>query len=326
MIAPELFQTHPRVSAEPALRCPACENSVGRVDPTLQRITCPRCRSLMRNEKGIWRCLLPERAAYFERFAREYETVRSQEGRGSTDAAYYLALPFQNSGSKNSFQWSIRSRTYEYTSDHLLPAIERKNNGPLDILDLGAGNCWLSYRLALKGHRPVATDLLTNDSDGLGAAKWYESRVFSLFPRFQAELDRLPFLDSQFDCAIFNASFHYSEDYARTLAEAIRCLRPGGTVIIADTAWYRSDASGQRMIEERRAAFQQQYGFPSDALHSLEYLTDQRLQGLERKLGIHWSIDQPFYGVRWHLRPLFAALRRKREPSRFRIYSAEVRK
>ena len=48
-------------------------------------------------------------------------------------------------------------------------------------------------------------------------------------------------------------------------------------MIIADTAWYRRDESGQQMLAERRQAFLAQYGFPSDGIKSLEYLTDERL-------------------------------------------------
>ncbi len=93
------------------------------------------------------------------------------------------------------------------------------------ILDLGAGNCWMSFRLALSGYRPVAVDLLTNDHDGLGAATHYRKHLNILFPRFQAEMEYLPFQGEQFDAIIFNASFHYSEDYEATLREALRCVK-----------------------------------------------------------------------------------------------------
>ena len=111
----------------------------------------------------------------------------------------------------------------------------------------------MSYRLAKQGHAPVAVDLMTNDQDGLAAAEHYKQSLPSLFPRFQAELDNLPFADGQFDLVIFNASFHYSENYEKTMAEALRCTRRNGTVIIADTPWYRDEKSGRRMLEERRA-------------------------------------------------------------------------
>jgi SAM-dependent methyltransferase len=106
--------------------------------------------------------------------------------------------------------------------------------------------------LAQLGHHPIAVDLQTNSFDGLGAAIHYQHSLPKLFPRFQAELDRLPFANGQFDCAIFNASFHYSENYDRTLAETIRCLRPGGTIVIADSPLYSREEVGLQLVEERR--------------------------------------------------------------------------
>jgi SAM-dependent methyltransferase len=184
----------------------------------------------------------------------------------------------------------------------------------------------LVFRLALDGHSPVAVDLLTNDRDGLGAAAHYRKHLPKLFPRFQAELDTLPFIDDEFDLVIYNASFHYSENYEKTIAEALRCACAGGTILIADTPWYSNEKSGEQMVAERRLAFTEQYGFPSDGLKSLEYLTDQRLQRIETCFGIRWQAHTPNYGVRWLTRPLLAKLRGKREPSKFRIYTAGVRK
>ena len=107
---------------------------------------------------------------------------------------------------------------------------------------------------------------------------------------------------------------------------SIRCLRPGGTVIIADSPWYKRAESGEEMLRERRSIFEKKFGTPSNSIASREYLTDDLLQALEKRLRINWRIYHPSYGVRWALRPLIARLRRKREPSRFRIYAAEVQK
>jgi SAM-dependent methyltransferase len=289
-------------------------------------LRCTGCLFVLRYERGIWKGLPERREAYFQRFIGEYQIVRAAEGHGSEDSEYYLALPYIDLSGRNVSKWAIRARTFRYIEDKLLPPIEAIHPAAMNVLDLGAGNGWMSYRLALRGHHPAAVDLLTNDQDGLGAAIHFRQHLPVLFPRFQAELEHLPFAYRQFDLAIFNASFHYSEDYMRTLREALRCLRPGGTVIVADTAWYRRDESGHKMLSERRQAFTDQYGFPSDGIKSLEYLTDERLAMLEEHFKLRWRIHSPFYGMSWAMRPWLARLKGRREPSQFRIYVAEVRK
>jgi SAM-dependent methyltransferase len=274
----------------------------------------------------VWNALPPERERYYAAFIANYESVRAAEGRGSRNSEFYLSLPGRDLSGRNQEQWEIRDRSFQCLVDRILPLVEDSYGRPLDILDLGAGNCWLSYRLALRGDRPVAVDLLDNPFDGLGAAEHYESRVPNLFPRFKAELDALPFGDDQFDLVIFNASFHYSEDYVRTLSESLRCLRRPGCVVLVDTAWYGCEESGKRMLEERRRVFEEKFGFASDALASLEFLTDTRLKALETKFNFRWITFTPHYGLRWRMRPFIAKLRGRREPSRFRIYMAEVTK
>jgi SAM-dependent methyltransferase len=286
-------------------------------------LRCGICLTQVRNEEGIWTALSPQRREYFRKFVDEYQQVRAAEGRGSHNDAYYLALPFRDLSGRNQQQWSIRSRTYNYLQRYILPRLERVTP-TLDVLDLGAGNGWLDYRLALRGHRPAAVDLLTNVADGLGAASRYFQYLQNPFARFQAEFSRLPFSDSQFDCAIFNASFHYAEDYEQTLGEAIRCLRPGGWIVIADSPWYQKEESGEQMLSERRQHFTSQYGFPSDSITSQEYLTDARLDRLAKRFELKWEMHRPYYGLRWSLRPLVARMKRKRQPSEFRIYMARV--
>jgi SAM-dependent methyltransferase len=310
------------VSTGIRLRCPQCSNSIGGLPGDRHTLTCSGCKMSMTCRRGVWQALLPERAAHFARFVEDYQYIRASEGRGSTNHDYYLALPYRDLSGRNSRQWAIRARTFRYIERKILPGIMTLARPALRVLDLGAGNGWLSYRLAKQGHTSIAVDLLTNNQDGLEAAEHYKQSLPFLFPRFRAELDNLPFVDSQFDLVIFNASFHYSENYEKTIAEALRCVRGNGLVIIADTPWYSDEQSGVRMLLERRAGFVKRFGFPSDGLRSLEFLTDRRLARMESYFGIRWRMHEPYYGIRWQLRPWLAKLQHKREPSRFRIYVA----
>ncbi len=254
-------------------------------------------------------------SAIRQNFLEDYRVVRHAEGRGSEDPEYYRALPGRDLSGRNSEQWSIRAKTWRHFEAHVLPALERTWNRPLDVLDLGAGNGWASWRLSLRRHKPVALDIFTDPIDGLGAMRRYATSPAAV----EAEFDALPFRDCAFDLALFNASFHYSADYARTLDEARRCLRPRGAVVIMDSPIYNRPEHGRRMRAERRAQFERQYGFPSDAMQSIEFLDEESIERLGRDLNIRWSYGQPGYGWRWAMRPIRARLLGRRPPSRFAI-------
>ena len=285
---------------------------------------CSHCGSETAYRNGIWIAISPKRLERFHQFIADYEFIRTAEGRGSSQPEYYLGLPYKDISGRNGKQWAIRAHTFQTIERLVLAPLARLRQRPLRVLDLGAGNCWMSYRMALLGHRPIAVDLLSNDHDGLGAATNYKRAIDPLFPRVQAELERLPFPSFAFDLVVFNASFHYSEDYECTFAEALRCTHPGGVAVIADTPWYAEEESGQRMVEEMHKWFTEMYGFPSDSISSLEFLTPARLQRLKDNFELSWKTIRPFYGVRWSLRGLRATLEGRRPPSKFRIYVARV--
>jgi len=296
------------------LACPQCRAAAGVMNGTaMSQFTCSSCGTRMPYRDGILCALTTERNEYFKTFLSDYATIRNAEGRGSEDAAFYRSLPFQDVTNNNAWQWQIRAKTYQYLASRLLPA------NAMDIADLGAGNCWLSHRLQQLGRNPVAVDLSTDARDGLGAAKHYPQP----FPLVQAEFDQLPFADQQFDLVIFNASLHYSTDYHRSLHSALRCLRAGGLIMVLDSPLYELPEHGEQMKAEKHAQFQAQYGFRSDALPAKEYLHEMLLAELSRDLHLRWTIHQPWYGWKWHLRPWRARLKGLRPPSRFCILVAQ---
>ena len=268
---------------------------------------------------GIWRFLRPERDAELAKFTREYQTVRRAEGRGSDDPAYYRALPFSDRAGRFAADWEIRARSFQMLVRHVLTPREERWRRPLVILDLGAGNGWLSYRLAQRQHSVAAVDLLDDQLDGLAAHVHYDSR----FTPIQAEFDHLPLAGQQADLVIFNASFHYSTNYVATLREALRVLRLDGATVIMDSPLYHDASSGARMVQEREARFQELYGFAGNALPGENYLTYGRLDELATALGLRWRKTTPFYGWRWALRPWKARLLGAREPARFHLLIGE---
>ena len=254
-------------------------------------------------------------------FLKDYSRIRRAEGRGSPNPEYFRALPYRDLTGNNSAQWAIRARSFRHFETHVLPAIEKEAGKPLDILDLGAGNGWMSYRLALRHHHPVALDIFADQNDGLQAISHYPSR----FPAVEAEFDRLPFTAASFDLAIYNSSIHYSTDYRGTLSEMRRCLRKGGRFAIIDTPVYQIPEHGERMRTEKHEQFERRYGFRSDSVASVEFFDEPALESLARDLNIEWTRTRPWYGWKWALRPLKARLRSRRPPSQFLILTGRFR-
>jgi SAM-dependent methyltransferase len=293
--------------------CPRCQTQLDRTEP--DRFTCPRDGLEFWKVDGIWRFLLPESEAHFSHFITDYESIRRAEGRGSDSADYYRALPFKDISGQRRGDWAIRARSFKILEKNVLTKLQDPLERSLKILDLGAGNGWLSNRLATQGDRVIAVDLSIDEQDGLGAWRHYEHS----FTPVQAEFNHLPVMDRFADAVIFNASFHYSENYEGTLREALRVLSTKGTIVIMDSPVYRRSISGEKMVVERQEQFKAKYGFASDHLQSENYLTYSRLDDLARQLGIAWKRVTPFYGFRWMFRPFIAALLRRREPAKFHL-------
>ena len=254
-------------------------------------------------------------------FLQQYAAIRHSEGRGSADPAWYRALPYRDLRGVESAQWKIRAGSYRHFERKLLSPLEREIGRPLRILDLGAGNAWMSYRLSLRGHQSVALDIFADSLDGLGAIPNYSQPI----PAVLAEFDCLPFAPRSFDLAIYNSSLHYSADYNRTLTELRRCLTPPGRFFVIDSPVYRLPEQGRRMREERQVYFERTYGFRSEVARSIEYLDDESLRRIATELGIEWTRSRPWLGWKWALRPLRARIRGARPPSQFFILEGKFR-
>jgi SAM-dependent methyltransferase len=287
-------------------------------------LSCSSCGQSYAHSSGIWRFLPEPRLGTYSRFLNEYQLVRSHEGWGSKDPGYYRHLPHVGAGDPQRDIWELRARAFRALIERIVRPRERFHSATMKILDLGAGNCWLAYRLAKRGHHVAAVDLWVDDLDGLGAHVHYEIGSPALTP-VQAEFDRLPFAGDQADLAVFNGSLHYSTDYVATVQEAMRVLRPDGLLVIMDSPVYCDPGSGLQMVREREERFECLHGFPGNALACESFLTWTRLDQVAAELGVSWQTVVRSSDRIWRLRRWKARIRGHREPAHFPLIVGALR-
>lgn len=249
-------------------------------------------------------------------FARAYARHRADEGRAYGEPTI-VQLPYLTTG-PHAAQWAIRARTYERFMTKVLRPAAARSRHPLNVLDLGAGNGWLSHRIALEGHRATALDIRDDVIDGLGAAMPLARRV----PRLQcvvASFEAIPLADGSADITLFNASLHYATDLHAVLEEAKRVTREGGHIAILDSPFYLTEADGFAMVAEKR----QRFGARADTLMALPFIEFLSLDRLRRAAPeLAWNRHKVRYPLAYELRPLLAAISGKRRPSRFDLWVA----
>jgi SAM-dependent methyltransferase len=260
------------------------------------------------------------------RFRAAYAEHRAAEGR-SYDRDALLALPYLTHG-PFARDWTVRARTFDaFVASVLIPAA-RTVDRPLRLLDVGAGNAWLSWRVAHLGVEAVAVDLREDDVDGLGAAREYLEWSAGSFRRVVASFDALPVADARFDLVVFNASLHYACDLASVLREARRTTLQGGRIVILDSPFYERDADGAAMVAEKLRTARHQFGDRVEALTALpviEYLTPERLVVASRGLELAWRCRRVRYPLWYEMRPIVAWIQSRRAPSRFDVWECTVR-
>src|ERR1700731_1480914 len=104
------------------LRCPRCFDSIGFLpEKDAASIEGSASDARLPCDQGIWKMLLPERAARYSQFVKDYESIRAAEGRGSNHDEYYLALPYHDLSGSLSAQWAIRARTFRSIERKIMP-------------------------------------------------------------------------------------------------------------------------------------------------------------------------------------------------------------
>jgi SAM-dependent methyltransferase len=98
----------------------------------------------------------------------------------------------------------------------------------LDVLELGCGGAQWSAALARVGARPVGLDL---SGTQLAHARREMARRKVSFPLVQGSAEELPFRDRAFDLVFCDHGAMNFTDPRRSVPEAARVLRPGGSFV-----------------------------------------------------------------------------------------------
>jgi ArsR family transcriptional regulator len=135
---------------------------------------------------------------------------------------------------------------------HLLP--------PVDVVDIGCGEGYLTIEVARWAKRVIAVDRSTAVLTRARALAGRRRAANIVFKR--GELDRLPLESDSVDVALLSQALHHAVKPADAMAEAARVVRPGGRVLVLDLraheeTWVR-DKLGDRHL-----------GFADDELAAL---------------------------------------------------------
>ena len=255
------------------------------------------CGFLPRYADGIWDLMTPRQESQYAGFAEAFERIRYAEGFGSGD----LDLPFE--ARHNRGIWAVRRRTFQKFKNWVLEAMPTESQ----VLDAGAGNCWLSGHLSRWGFDVVATDVNAGSQDGLAAGTYYLEQGCR-FDRIRTPMEALPFPGETFDLVVAGASFHYVGEMRETLKEFHRVLEPSGWVVIFDSPWYEDEVDGKRAQTRRASDCVQEYGLDETLAETASFLVHPMLDDLIHRVGFAYERIPVWPGPRRSLQALKARL------------------
>ena len=184
-------------------------------------------------------------------FSQLYFLLRKKEGRIYSDEALRM-LPEINVQHPLYQEWQVRKR-----SCHKLMKYLNKKPRPLEILEVGCGNGWLSAKLSdIPSSHVTGIDINTEEID-------QAKRVFG-------EIENLEFLLSalqdvsikhrRFDVIVFAASIQYFSSLKEVVKEAMGHLKTRGEIHIIDSQLYTEQEVD--LARQRSNEYYKKIGFP----------------------------------------------------------------
>jgi ubiquinone/menaquinone biosynthesis C-methylase UbiE len=215
---------------------------------------------------------IPENAEQENDFEAAYIALRKKEQRIYSDEMV-LNLPDVPDEHPHYTEWLLRKRS----AKKLVQWLQKKQQ-PLQILETGCGNGWLSKQLStVWGSNVIGNDI--NFTELQQAAN-----VFSSTPNLHfiyGDIRSGLFKETCFDCIIFAASIQYFPSLKEIISTALSLLKTTGELHILDTPFYKD--ADVNAAQKRTAAYYTTIGFDTMAAHYFHH-TWNSLQGFDYEL------------------------------------------
>jgi SAM-dependent methyltransferase len=206
-----------------SLYCPTCRQPLH-----VERSICPNGHTFAVTD-GVLSLLDAQFARRLQRFNEALAQYRAETGRRLLDPA-------------RRYDWAVVQKWI--------------GTRPQRVLDIGAWNGWLSYRLTLRGHEVTAVDYFTDPYDGLAAKQFYPVD----WQAIQMDLTDLSPLPPVFDAIILNRCLAFFSDPVAYLAQVQTKLAPGGRILLTGLAFYDDPSAKAQAVAAMTDNYRQQYG------------------------------------------------------------------
>ncbi|HUR10286.1 MAG TPA: class I SAM-dependent methyltransferase [Flavitalea sp.] len=195
-------------------------------------------------------------------FGNLYSKTRQLENRMYSDIEV-KELPDISPDHPHAAEWFTRKKSFQKLAQKL-----RQLPSPVNILEIGCGNGWLSHRLSSIPAANV-TGIDVNTAELEQAKRLFENEHCRFIACDAHKLS----MSLTFDVIIFAASIQYFSTLTEILDACLAITNPGGTIHIIDSFFYRPEEVMAAKL--RTIKYYHSLGMPAMAEHYFHHTYDE---------------------------------------------------